>query len=176
MSTSTLVTAKTEQEKKALWTNVNDVTYQGHLIFDASPNVLELYIGGISGRRLQVPTGVMVCGWYTFGLVNITDNASFVQGGMFAVTNDGGTTAFDPAELDQLANFVAGSGSNPLIIAGNTVEGTLSITADDTEDALQVEYTGVANKTYSVRLRLFGMTYVGDGVVLTPIPTQGQTN
>ena len=175
MSTSTLVTAASQEIDRALWSDIKDVTYQGHLVFDASPAAVELFIGGINGRRLQVPADTMVCGWYTVGVANLTDDTSFVQTGCFAVSNDGGTTGFDPSELDQLANFAAGSGSNPLIVAGNTMEGTFAITANDTNDALQVAYTGAANDTYSIRVRLFGMVFVGEGVVLTPIPTQTQT-
>jgi hypothetical protein len=153
MSTSTLITAKTEQEKKALWTDVSEVLYQGYLTFDGTPAAVELFIGGIDGRRLQVPDDTVVMGWYTVGVANITDDTYFMQTGMFSVGNDGGTTGFDPTELDQLANFAAGSGSNPVIVGGNTMEGTFAITANDTNDALQVAYTGAANDTYSVLVR-----------------------
>lgn len=175
MSSSTLITEVTEQEKKALWTDIKDVTYQGRLVFDASPAAVELFIGGINGRRLQLPEDTMVCGYYTVGIWNESDDTAINQFGVFSVGNDGGTTAVDPAELDVLTNFAAGSGSNPLIIAGGTMEGTLAIAADNTNDALTVNYTGAANDTYSIRVRLHGMVIVGEGVVLTPIPTQTQT-
>jgi hypothetical protein len=174
MSTSTLLTAASEQENLINYSVVQSVLYQGYLQFDGSPAAIELFIGGVDGRRLQIPEDTIVTGMYNFTAWNVTDDTVATQMGMFGIENDGGTVAFAPADLDGEGNFVVGSGTNPLEILGSTVEGTLSITADDTLDALQIEYTGTASKNYSVRVLLFGMVAVGEGVVLTPIPTQTQ--
>lgn len=175
MSTSTLITAKTEQEKKIQYSQLQSVLYQGFLQFDASPAAIELFIGGVDGRRLQVPTDTIITGQYNFTAWNTTDDTIATQMGAFGIENDSDTVAFAPADLDGEGNFVVGSGTNPLEILGSTVEGTLSITADDTLDALQIEYTGTASKNYSVKLLLYGMVAVGKNIVLTPIPTQTQS-
>lgn len=175
MSTSTLITAASEQENKILYSQMQSVLYQGFLQFDASPAAIELFIGGINGRRLQVPTDTIITGMYNFTAWNVTDSTVATQMGAFGIENDSDAVAFAPADLDGEGNFVAGSGTNPIELFGSTVEGTLSITADNTLDALQIEYTGTASKNYSVRVLLFGMVAVGDGIVLTPIPTQTQT-
>ena len=168
MSTGTLKTAKTEQEIFSKFHSPNDVIYSGRLTYDASPAAIEVFIGGVADRRLQIPEDSVISGCYNVTIWNVSDDTAFMQFGVFSVGNDGGTTAVDPTELDQLANFAAGSGSNPLIIAGNTMEGTLAIAANDTHDALTVSYTGAANDTYDFRCRLFGMVAVGEPMVHTP--------
>ena len=168
MSTGTLKTAKTEQEIVSKFHAHSDVLYSGRLTYDASPAAIEVFIGGVTNRRLQIPTDSVISGCYNVTIWNVTDDTAFMQFGVFSVGNDGGTTAVDPSELDVLTNFAAGSGSNPLIIAGNTMEGTLAIAANDTEDALTVSYTGAANDTYDFRCRLFGLVAVGEPMVHTP--------
>lgn len=167
MSTSTLITAATEQEKKVLWSDISEVVYQGTITFDASPAAVEIFIGGVANRRLELPSDTHIIGMYSFVAWNITDGTvEDVRMGEFSIENDGGTTAFVPTNL-------SGADGNPTV-RGTNGSGTVTLAADNTNDALTLSYTGTASKVYSVRMRLYGMAIVGDAVVFTP--TQNTTS
>lgn len=161
MSTGTLKTAKTEQELVSRYHVPVNVLYSGTITFDGSPAAVELFIGGVTNRRLQVPEDCNITGHYTFSAWNITDGTvEDIRMGEFNIENDGGTTAFVPTNL-------SATDGNPTVRATNG-SGTVTLAANDTEDALTVSYTGTASKVYFVRCLLYGMIVVGDQVVATP--------
>lgn len=161
MSTSTLTTAATQQIAATKLGSLNDIVYSGVITYDASPAAVEIYIGGVSGRRLQVPDNTTITGMYSFSAWNITDGTvEDIRMGEFSVENDGGTTAMIPTNL-------SATDGNPTVRATNG-SGTVALAADDTNDALTLDYTGTASKVYHVVMRLYGMVIVGDTVNSNP--------
>lgn len=161
MSTGTLKTAKTEQEIVTKYHAPNEILYSGTITYDASPAAVEIFIGGVTNRRLQVPEDTAIAGHYTFTAWNITDGTvEDLRIGEFMIENDGGTTAFVPTNL-------SATDGNPTVRATNG-SGTVTLAANDTEDAMTLSYTGTASKVYLVRMRLYGLVVVGDTIVPTP--------
>lgn len=161
MSTGTLKTAKTEQEIVTQYHYPERIVYSANLTYGGSPSAIEIPIGGVADRRLQVPDNCSITGYYTFESWNITDGtAGDTRGGEFRIQNDGGTTSMSPTNL-------SATDGNPTARITNG-GGTVAIAANDSADALTVSYTGLANKVYSVRCVLFGLAIAGDTVVPTP--------
>lgn len=125
---------------------VTRVEYFGEAKFDSSAAAVEIFINGVDGQRLTVPEDSMLIGRFYLAAWNTTDNSAATAAGSlidFMITNDSGTVAFVPTNL-------SGSDGNPIIERTAGV-GTLTVAADDTNDALVVNFTGANSKDYYVR-------------------------
>lgn len=137
------------------------VEYYGIVVGDdTTPQATELYIDGVEGQRLEIPTdGVLAC-HYTVAAWNKTDGAvDHVEWGYLYVTNDGGTTTL-PATLG------ASNDANPIETdsATNAQAPTFAFGVNDTGDYLTASYTtSTADDEVAVNVVLFGIAYRSDG-------------
>lgn len=119
------------------------VRYAGKFTFDASPAAQELYLAGVNGARFNVPTDSYVIGMFMGSAWNLTDGdnpAGIIT--YFGIENDGGTVAAFPTNL-------RATDGNPINEFSAGV-GTWALSADDTNKAIKVAFTGTANKEYNV--------------------------
>lgn len=122
------------------------VHYFAKAEFDASAAPAEVFINGVEGQRLVLPEDSAIIGRATLAAWNTTDNSAATAAGSlidFMISNDSGTVAFTPTNL-------SGSDGNPIIVRTAGV-GTLTLAADNTNDALTVSFTGANSKNYLVR-------------------------
>jgi hypothetical protein len=125
---------------------ITRVDYYAYAEFDGTPAAAEVFINGVEGQRLHLPVDSAIIGRAILAAWNVTDNSAATAAGSlidFMISNDSGTVAFTPTNL-------SGSDGNPIIARTGGV-GTLTVGADDTNDALTVLFTGAASKNYYVR-------------------------
>jgi len=144
---SNVGTVRTQSELWADALNLGQptrVNYFQYCQFDSSPAAQEIFINGVNGQRLWLPTDSVIVGRAFLAAWNITDGdnpaGSLVD---FMAENDGGTVAFTPT------NF-SGTDGNPIIVRTGGV-GTLTVTANNTNKAIQPAFTGTASKNYYLR-------------------------
>ena len=128
---------------------IHRIQYFGNPKFDASPAAQEIFINGVDGNRLFLPTNSIVVASAHFTAWNVTDNtvatAPYALFAFYAV-NTAGTVSLP-------TNLLLTSGGNPVRAAGQaTVLGAnINAVADDTNKAVQIQYTGTASKDYLIR-------------------------
>lgn len=128
---------------------IHRIHYFSNPVFDASPAAQEIFINGVDGNRLFLPSNSMVIGNAQFVAWNVTDNtvatAPYAMFNFLAV-NTAGTVSLP-------TNLLLAAGGNPVRLAGQaTVLGAnINAVADDTNKAVQIQYTGTASKAYLIR-------------------------
>ena len=128
---------------------IHRIHYFGNPKFDASPAAQEIFINGVDGNRLFLPTNSLVMGEARFAAWNTTDNTvATAPHAMFEflAVNTAGTVSLP-------TNLLLSSGGNPVVRAGQaTVLGAnIVAAADDTNKAVVIRYTGTASKDYLIR-------------------------
>lgn len=119
--------------------------------FDASPAATEIFLNGQEDNRIYLPEDSYMLGRLMFLAWNLTDGAGAdVVSRMvdFGISNDSGTVSFLPANL-------SGTDGNPIVVRTSSPGSeTAVLAADDTNNALRLNFTGEASKNYIVTARI----------------------
>lgn len=123
--------------------------YFSNAKFDADPAIQEVFINGVNGNRIFLPTNSLLIGEAKFVAWNTTDNtvatAPYAMFN-FVATNTAGTVALP-------ANLLLAAGGNPVREAGQAgvLGANIVAAADDVNKAVAIRYTGTASKNYLIR-------------------------
>lgn len=115
--------------------------YRGQTI-GATPT--ELFVDGISGQRIKVPTNATLTAVAYMAAHNVTDGVSVSTGNAISIKNVSGTTSLTGTVGPVFATIPS---------AGATA--TVAYTADNTNDALAVTVTGTAAKTIDYEIAIY---------------------
>jgi hypothetical protein len=123
-----------------------EVRWDATITFDGTPGAVEVPLNGIPGDRLILPKDSAIYLELQLIAWNMTDGAGneVIYKAHAAFSNDDGTVAVSPTNL-------SGSDGNPIEIY-DVAPGSeaVALAADNTNDAVILNFTGEANKVYKV--------------------------
>jgi hypothetical protein len=141
--------------------------YYADLAAQGSPAATEIFIDGFTDNRLYLPVGSAFFGQINLIARNLTDGADddcFYRAD-FAFHNDAGTVEVAVANL-------SGSNGNPIetydVVPGSEV---IAVAADNTNDAIVVNFTPEASKAYKIAAVINGV-FISDDTRFLNLPSQ----
>lgn len=141
-------TGAQEQQLAVSQQQLGPIHFLGTPSFDGTPAAQEIYAGGVEGNRFNIPDDSYVFGYFVASAWNETDGDNPAGAIIyFGIENDGGNVSAAPANI-------RATDGNPLVEFSAGV-GTWAVTADDTNKAITLSFTGTADKTYDVQATMY---------------------
>lgn len=133
--------------------------YAGTMVGDAAPAASELFLNGERNSRLYLPPNSFLMARFIGAAWNVTNKTiggCQTDVGIQSVDN---VISFSPTNL-------SGADGNPVTLRNVTPAGTFALVADNTNKALRVNFTPVAN----AKVRVSGVLYFAFVAATTQFP------
>lgn len=141
-------TGAQEQQLAVTQQQLGPVLFFGTPEFDGTPGAQEIYAGGVEGNRFNIPNNSYVFGFIVASAWNETDNTTPAGAVIyFGVENVNNTVSVSPVNI-------RATDGNPINEFDAGV-GTWALSADDTNKAIALTFTGTANKKYDVQATMY---------------------